>query len=410
VSNSESIVILSGNHLCHNPRVIKEASTLAQAGYAVEVLGAWFDSDLKRRDQDLIGRVPFTFSPVADFTTNNAKQFIGRIKSKAAKFAHQSLGFESGWQLGPVIAALLKAAHKSEADLFLAHSEAAMMVAASMLKKGRKVGVDMEDWFSEDLLPEMRRGRPVKLLRDLESRLLNEGVHTTCTSRAMGDALAREYGCDQPMVIYNAFAWEDRIRIDGLVKDRRDRKIPSIHWYSQTLGFGRGVEELIAALTLMKEEAEIHLRGKPVVGFPDWLAAQLPPTWRDRVIVHDLVSNDELLSRIAEHDIGFAGEQTHCRSRDLTVTNKILHYLIGGLAVVASDTAGQHEVARQAGRAIHLYRRGDAVDLARRLDFLLSSRTDLARAKEDALVAAEKIFCWEEQAPRLTERVVRALC
>jgi len=46
-----------------------------------------------------------------------------------------------------------------------------------------------------------------------------------------------------------------------------------------------------------------------------------------------------LLSRIAEHDIGFAGEMKHCRSRDLTVTNKILQYLLAGIAVVAGNMA-----------------------------------------------------------------------
>ena len=62
-----------------------------------------------------------------------------------------------------------------------------------------------------------------------------------------------------------------------------------------------------------------------------------------------------MLSRIAEHDIGFAGEQNYCRSRDLTVTNKILHYLLGGLAVIASDTAGQRQIAAQAGEAVRVY-------------------------------------------------------
>jgi len=64
------------------------------------------------------------------------------------------------------------------------------------------------------------------------------------------------------------------------------------------------------------------------------------------------VDGDDLLSRIAEHDIGFAGEMPHCRSRDLTVTNKILQYLLAGLAVVASGTAGQrrgNEILREQG-------------------------------------------------------------
>src|SRR5207244_12822049 len=98
---------------------------------------------------------------------------------------------------------------------------------------------------------------------------------------------------------------------------------------------------------------------------------QIPEGRRRRICVHPLVTNDQLLPRIAEHDIGFAGETTLCRSRDLTITNKILHYLLGGLAVVASDTSGQREVACQAPAAVHLYPSGDPGGLGARLNMLL---------------------------------------
>src|SRR5262245_32583402 len=48
-----NIVIMTGNHLCHNPRVTKEAAALMGAGNKVSILGAWFDSGLKQRDQQL---------------------------------------------------------------------------------------------------------------------------------------------------------------------------------------------------------------------------------------------------------------------------------------------------------------------------------------------------------------------
>src|SRR5262249_32781020 len=151
------------------------------------------------------------------------------------------------------------------------------------------------------------------------------------------------------------FQWSERSRIDGVLKDRRNLHIPSIHWFSQTLGPGRGLEKLLAALPLVQHAAEIHLRGNPAAGFETWLRDRVPENWRERIFFHGLVSNEELLSRIAEHDIGFAGEGTYCRSRDLTVTNKILHYLLGGLVVVASDTTGQREVASQTPEAVMLY-------------------------------------------------------
>ena len=93
----------------------------------------------------------------------------------------------------------------------------------------------------------------------------------------------------------------------------------------------------------------------------------------------------------------------------MTVTNKILHYLLGGLAVVASDTAGQREVEGQADGAVLLYPSGNPQLLAERLNELLGKPDRLAAAKASALRAAEQTFCWERMIPRLVESVQRAV-
>ena len=403
-----NIVILTGNHLCNNPRVIKEGVTLSNAGYTVTVIGAWFDRGLKAQDLEMQKLLPFSFKPAIDSTDDALLRLRLRASVKLGTIAHRFARVESTSQLGYAYRGL-RAASRQPANLYIAHSELGMDAAANLLREGWPVGVDMEDWYSEDLLPEARKSRPLRLLRNLEKELLTACSHATCPSRAMSEALAREFGCPQPTVIYNAFPWSDRESIDGLFKDRKDRRVPSIHWYSQTIGHGRGLDDLIATLPLLKHEAEIHLRGKPVSGFENWLAHRVPEAWRERIKIHPLVSNAELLSRIAEHDIGFAGETPLIRNRDLTVTNKILHYLLSGLAVVASDTAGQREVAQQAPDGVFLYPSGDAQALAARLNALLESAGALRQAKAAALDAAKRRFCWERQEQALLESVNRAL-
>jgi hypothetical protein len=138
------------------------------------------------------------------------------------------------------------------------------------------------------------------------------------------------------------------------------------------------------------------------------IRSRIPEHRQQYVFFEPLVSNDELLSRIAEHDIGFAGETKDCRSRNLTVTNKVLHYLLAGLALVASDTAGQQEIAAQAPGAIELYPSGNPRALATALDALLGSPDRLATAKAASLRAAESTFCWERQEGVLLEAVAAA--
>lgn len=411
--NMQSIVLLTGNHLCHNPRVVKEASLLARAGYEVEVLGGWFDPILKERDRELQGRVPFTFSPAIDLTgsSNAAKlrRLRSRLVAKAGGMLFKALGVSNRAQLGYGAVSLSRVARCRSAALFIAHSEAGLLVANDLLGSGYRVGIDMEDWFSEDLLPEARKGRPVAWLRKLERRMLRQGAYATCTSHSMSVALVREYGCRAPSVVYNAFPLSDRDYLDGLIKDRAENRRVSIHWFSQTIGPGRGLEDLLVSLSGLKYEAEVHLRGNPVEGFEKWLGERVSENWRSRIFLHTPVSNEELLSRIAEHDIGFAGEMKYAKSRDLTITNKILHYLLAGLAVVASDTSGQQEVASQSAGAVLLYPAGQPLILARNLNNLIGSPEKLRIAKVAALRAAEQTFCWERQEETLLGSVQRAL-
>ena len=418
------IVILTGNSLCHNPRVLKEATALVEAGFEIEVLGAWLDAALKQRDLELLPDLPFRFTPVMDATRDKWAWAKSRLCVKAARLWHQRTGQESHWQLGYTVGELTRVTRQRKADLFIAHSEPALWAIVQLGSQRSEVsgqksdlrspisdfclGVDMEDWFSEDLLPEARKQRPIRLLKNLERETLTHVAHRTCTSHAMSAALAKEYGCPPPTVIYNSFPWADRQTLDGQFKDRRDRSVPSLHWYSQTLGAGRGLEELFAALPLVKFPLEIHLRGGFSAATEAWLWPLVPENWRQQVFLHPLVSNAELLSRIAEHDIGFAGEQKYCPSRDMTVTNKILHYLLGGLAVVASDTAGQREVAEQADGAVQIFPAGYAAALAQQLNFWLENPERLAAAKAAALQAAEKTFCWERQEKSLVQNVAKA--
>jgi glycosyltransferase involved in cell wall biosynthesis len=412
------VAILTGAHLCHNPRVIKEATALANAGCEVAVLGAWFDAALRERDRAMLRSAPFRFVPSVDAVSSRTEHMLARARMKLGLLCHRHAHIQNRWHLGYAYPSLRRAALAHGAELYIAHSEQAMAVAVDLRRAGRAVAVDLEDWFSEDLPPAVRADRPVRLVRAdrpvrlvqaLEQELLTKGAYASCPSQAMSAALAQHYGCPAPVAIYNAFAWSERTSIDAAHRDRRNRSLPSIHWFSQTLGEGRGLEDLIAALPLLHHKAEVHLRGAPAAGFEASMLTRVPEQWRQSIFLHSHVANDELLSRVAEHDIGFAGEMKYCRSRDLTVTNKLLCYLLAGLAVVASDTAGQREVAARAEDAVSLYRSGDAAGLAVILNSLLGSRARLACAKQAALAAAENTFCWERQEPVLLKAVEGAL-
>src|SRR5436189_6097721 len=98
------ICLLTGSHLCHNPRALKEADALARAGYEVTVLGAWIDAAQKQRDEALLQGARFRYVPAADLTGRNGsarlRRFLARVRTKAANALARSTSIESGHQLG----------------------------------------------------------------------------------------------------------------------------------------------------------------------------------------------------------------------------------------------------------------------------------------------------------------------
>ncbi|MDB6171248.1 MAG: glycosyl transferase family 1 [Chthoniobacteraceae bacterium] len=405
------IVIVTGVPLTGNPRVVKEANALHSAGYEVVVLGAGDECLQNAGNKNHAVTSRFLFQSVGSMHGGTSHYFLSlwqRVRSRLGRELFRVAGIENRFQLGYFVPELLRAAIEAAGDYYILHTEQSLWVGAELLRKGYRVGLDFEDWYSEDLLPEARRLRPLRMLRRLEQLLLRRASHSSCPSSSMSQSLGAEYGAPLPKVIYNAFLWSDRLALDGQIKDRKLLNRPSIHWVSQTIGPGRGLEDLFGAIPYLTKDVEIHLRGTLVNGGREWLEAIIPNEWSSRIFVHALVSETELLSRISEHDIGFAGEMKYCRSRDLTVTNKILHYLLGGLAVVASDTAGQREVATHCPDGVFLFPSGSPEKLAACLNSLLEVPSKLLMAKSAALESAKTFFCWEQIAPRFIEDVGRA--
>ena len=409
----KSIVLLTSGHVCHNPRVVKEADALAAGGYQVEVMGVYFDRELTRRDEELASSSRWTLTPVLDLTASSLPKKLWSLYSRG----RTRLGIECfrrfGWsnplQLGYAALEMFRVARRRQADLYISHLEQGMWVGDRLQRCGLPVGVDFEDWYSENFLNEVSEPRPAQMLQTLERRLLVNSVHRTCASQAMSAALASAYDVAPPLPIYNTFPWSDRANLDGLLRDRRDLNKLSIHWFSQTIGEGRGLEDLFLALKELPRQFEVHLRGKSTPGIDAWISRWVPTDLRESVILHPLVDNRELLSRITEHDVGFAGEQPNPRSRETTVTNKVFQYLLAGLAVAASNTSGQREVLESCPAAAAMYAPGDFQALARILLDWHENPAKLKTAKAAALEVAQERYCWEQEAERLLGSVANAV-
>ena len=405
---SETLIcIVTGSHLCRNPRVVKEANALADAGYDVMVLGPVFSDELRSEDEELISNTDWTHCISVDLRRAVSGTWA-RLRRKGGNWLTRQ-GRETADALGYGVKQTLRRARQETADLFVGHEEVGTWVAWQLEQEGARVGADFEDWHARDLLPEDRGGRPVSLLKTIEHDLLHRSVHATTTSKVLAEAMANVYDAPEPLVLYNAFPWADREKMDEETHDRDGTGRVSVHWVSQTIGPGRGLDTLCQALREIETPVQVHLRGECRPDYRSRLNQMFPDEKGHALYLQELVSPEALLSRIAEHDIGMALEQHEPPSRNLTVTNKILHYLLGGLAVVATDTEGQKEVAEQAGDAVRLCSVDTPDEMALQLRKLLQSDHQLETAQEHALQAAREEFSWEQQSPKLLKSVEQAL-
>ena len=403
------VLILVNGHLCNLPRSQKEAGSLANAGHDVTVAGCWYDPMLVERDKLIFSKKKWKFIPIIDVQPSSKWQgLIIRGETRIAKELFKNFSVFSPELLGYGIKKMLKFAREFRADITIVHLEAGLWVGNKLLDEGFKVGVDFEDWYSEDLLPEARKFRPISKLKDLEKRLLKDCKYCLTTSQVMAEALSKNYKAPVPGVIYNAFPFQERESIDNKIIDRRNLKIPSLHWFSQTIGKGRGLDLLFQALSYMQIPVEVHLRGNCSSSTKEWLYSLVPRNWQDLVFIHPTVPNGELLSRIAEHDIGLALEVPYCLNRQYTITNKMFQYLQAGLAVVATNTLGQREVFDHQPM-IGLLVDKTPLSLARGLEDLLGNQAKLSSMKSSALQVAQNWLCWEAQSSKMAELLENAL-
>lgn len=404
--NPRRILILTAAHLCRNPRVVKEATTLGAAGHDVTVMTASVLPRFGQADHELARGLPFKRA-LLDYTANTGRArfayFLQRGATWMARRLCSGFGLETAQCLGPA-SALLRRARQFPSDLVIAHTEIPLWAAERLMRDGRRVAVDMEDWYSEDLLPADRRYRPVKLLRRAERFALRHAAYVSAPSASMAAALHQACGGTPPLVLRNSFPLQPHPR-----GERPAGAVPRFIWFSQTVGPGRGLEFFLDAWALSAAPGEVTLLGDAPADYRQQLLARLPAPRRAGLHFIPAVTPPELPGKLTEFDLGLALEPHEPPNKELTASNKLYQYLNAGLGVIATGTAGQREVMRAAPGCGLLVPSGDTVRFAAQLDGVLANPARLRAMQTAARAAAEREFCWEREAPRLLEAVARAL-
>lgn len=405
---------MTPGYLSTTPRVVKEAGALAQAGYDVRVVCSHGDLEmLRQHDEALMRRVPWRVAVVRWSPARPAERrraHLTRLRHHVAQRLPRfcwAFGETAAHAEGRIYHELAVLAALERADLYIGHYPAGLAAAARAAGRWQtQYAYDIEDLHTGEQPATPGGRRRAARIDWLERRYLPQCAYTTACAPLVAEAIAARYHVPAPLPIHNVFPWNDRGRLDGLVKDRAGTAL-SLYWFSQVIGPGRGLEEAIRAVGQFPAgNVQLHLRGAVSESQARALHALARTCGAEGALrLHPPVAPDELLSRAAEHDIGLALEDGARRSFALTVTNKLFLYWLAGLAVIATDVPGQRAVMRAGGEPGALYPFGDHHALAGVLRRFLDDPEALRRCREAALAAARTRWNWEQESRHLVARV-----
>jgi len=415
-NNQKHICFVSVGHISSNPRLIKEATLMANEGYKISVVGLQTLEKIVPFDEELIQKNPTWNTFIYPFYKKKSLYFFGtlfyHIAKKVPKLANQfTLGKLSiSTPLWFPLYYLLKSI---KADLYIVHNINMLPLVTQIAKKyNAKLGFDIEDAYS------VTEKEINKNIVELEKNYLPKADYITAASPLFVDFYTNLYQNLPPIIpILNVFEHLEE-QENREYKDRKNTSNPtnlSLYWFSQTTGKDRGIEQIIEALNLLnRTDIELHLRGiinqETKNYFLDLTKIQQV---KENIFFHELVSNQQLAFRTAEHDVGLALELKEPMNRDLCLTNKIFQYMNTGLVILASDTKAQQLIMKNNSEIGFLIDIQNTKQIAQKIEILADSKKNNTPELENMKIASKNLsktkYNWNLEGQKFLEIIKATL-
>ncbi len=387
----KKICLITPSHISSNPRLVKEASALSANDYPVHIVFAQYKEYLSVYDNLILSRHPEWTFDVVDFTGRN-------LLSKGRRTALLALRkfvkyITNGRTFGYLIAnpnfySQAKKASASKAEIFIAHNLGALPVAIWAAKKNQgKCVFDAED-FHRNEISDVPDHPDVILSISLENRYLPSVHHMTAASPLISEQYSRLYRVPVHTIL-NVFPKSPPYTfMNNAGSPLR------LFWFSQTIGHGRGLETIIAAVLQTDIQIELHLMGEVAADYQKTLEKKTGDSCC-RLFFHSPGSQEELFDIARTFDIGLAAELRQPFNRDICLTNKIFTYVRCGLAVAASATVAQKHFLSKYPKIGRFYE--DTSGLANILTAYNFNRASLLDAKINSFQTGQQELNWETE-------------
>ncbi|MBD1924888.1 glycosyltransferase family 4 protein [Trichocoleus sp. FACHB-90] len=395
------VCMLVTTDITNDPRVMKEATALAQAGYAVQVIG------ICRTGTE----------PVTDIFANVAMQRLdlwhlrlGRLlKARRGRPVTQGL-FDNttsqkqspriswrGWLINmlrqvqllihllTVLWVYVFAAGRQQADVYHAHDVDTLLPA---LVVGwwfkRPVVYDAHEyWYNE------RRSEFIinAIIRWIERISTPRCAYVFAVNRSIAERMAIHYGITLPTVLMNVPADVPLQPPTPLPDDQPVQLLYHGGYLAQ-----RGIESLITAMNLVKAPVHLTLRGYGNIELA--LRAQVEALGLQKKITFaPPVPMSELCKAASACHIGIIPYSKQVA--EFALPNKIFEYMAAGLALICNDLIEFRNIV--IGHKLGIVCNTDFVEaIAQAIDELVSDRSALEQYRQRAWQVYDDYYTWKQ--------------
>jgi glycosyltransferase involved in cell wall biosynthesis len=389
------ICVVTAGHLSTCPRMLKAADALHAAGYRVRVVSTRHVDWAWRTDRSVRERRSWAWQVVDyDRSSARARQLTTGMRFHAAQAASRTIGtarvpLDVGVRgYSRVHDELVEAIASEPCDFVYGGTTGALAaVAAGARRLGVPFALDLEDFHSAE---QTGPGSALAhgLAERIESDVLPRATFLTAGSPMIAEAYHAKYGV-HPSAIHNTFS----VNFPPTSNPARPLRM---YWFSQTLGPGRGLDDVVAGVGRSGIAVELHLRARPMPVYAAQLAArqaEVAPLLK--LVLHDPAPPDQMVDLAHGYDLGLSVEDTLVVSRRLCLTNKIFTYLAAGVPVLMTATPAQSRLATDLGPAAEVYDTGNIDALAAILQRWDADANVRCLAAHSARAAAERRWHWE---------------
>lgn len=395
----KKVCLITPGHISTNPRLVKEATSLSQAGFKVHIVFTQYIAGQVKYDTDLLTANPEWTYNVLNWTGTSYLSKLNRLLYKLSAVVSKNqcniLNRNFAWQV--------KKAILFKADLYIAHNLGALPAAVQAAKKNNAlVSFDAEDFHRHEVTDDISSA-DVRFKTAIEDKYIPQLNYFTASSPEIAGAYQKLFPFLNPVVLLNVFP-KSLLSIKADTHPEQTQLV----WFSQTIGLNRGLENIINAMRFLNNpQIQLHLLGN--ISSSSQPILDLIKQNNIAVVFHDTLPPNQVINFCSQFDIGLALEPAFSPNNNMALSNKLFTYMQAGLTTIASDTLAQKKFINEHLTAGRIYPKGDYEALAKIIHFYHNNRTELVESKKAALQLAHNEFNWETESIKFISLIKRAL-